>query len=176
MSTILTYTNFTAAGQLPQDIEDCINNPSTACDTLIGSTSVGDSTTFCGNPATANSVVCACVNNTLPCPMFTSSYCANGFAYKPTTMQNGGADYKSCSGTTVCVQNVDTQGNNNIVTDINVLCDSSVWAQMKTAIQNHPYIAILFVISLVVIFLLLLLKGSNKTIYGGTTKSCAMNW
>lgn len=139
------------------DVALCLANPTAECDsTTIGSTILGVG--YCKqNP---QSIICGCVNNSLPCPQKLSPYCGK-YAYHPTTEASQGVN---CP-TSVCVNSAsdvsETSGNSG---DIIQACGMA-------SISSSGIIRYLFFHPLLVLVILfILIAVVNVAVYKYATR------
>lgn len=112
------YTYFTPGvpkGLLPADFKWCMDNPSAACDVVVGG--LTDATGYCSTPAFAQTTYCACVNNALPCPARTSAQCLNAGAYLPWAMTAGPAADR-CRSVPICISTAVVNGDHDILSNL----------------------------------------------------------
>lgn len=174
--TPTTFTEFgpdVSLGSLPPDFRACLPpNPATPeCDQVVRSLAAGQG--YCGNrdgsgnPTSANygqMTYCACVNNAISCPEFTSAACANSaFAYKPYAwaVENAGGEsqYSSCEDTPICVNILEVGGDQNVVSGLTQQCGTFQTVQL--VIGTNPALAALAFILIVVIVVLLLARTDD---------------
>lgn len=153
MSTYIDFSNDVPLSTLPSDFSKCLENPSVACDAIVGSTTLGSG--YCNDSQYEQTTYCACVNNSLPCPSITSTICSNfEYAYTPTTMMPpSGLDYIKCKSQPLCINLAEIGGSQNVVTSINQQC--GVITNATNFIVLHPYFMVFLVILLIVISIII---------------------
>ena len=134
---------------LPAQFQACIQKPSADCDAIIGSTA--EPPGFCSENAYKQTTYCACVNNALPCPLYTSTACANSAnAYVSSKLSAG---LTGCKDQNFCINVVDVGGSQNIVSGITQQC--GVIQQTKNIILARPGFAALVFILIVALIIVL---------------------
>jgi hypothetical protein len=137
MSTPETFTKFVGAGGVgptPQPLLDAVaasqaGNATYEMDLMVGSTAVTPdmitlSPNYCGQDEFKRTLYCACVNNSLPCPLQSSPYCKSAYAYKPYAYSHG-AMLDNCKLDVLCNNSVIVNGNQNVDSELTQCCSNS---------------------------------------------------
>ena len=150
------FNLFNPDTDLPSTISTCVANPSADCDKTIGSTMLN--TGYCStNP---QSIVCGCVNNSMPCPQKLSPYCGE-YAYHPSTEAAQSANCPDIA----CVNFVndisETSGNTG---DIVQACGMSSVSSSGIVrfIFFHPLIILVILFIIIVIINVAVYKYVNR--------------
>jgi hypothetical protein len=139
-----TYPTFvpnpaTGSGALTADLIACLAAQSATCDTTtVGSLAMG--TGACSTTEFADTVLCACVNNSLPCPLFTSPACSNDAGAYQTTDQV--SDGNACSKLPMCINFVSAAGS-SVVDGVVQTCDTS--DTVVNWIETHRAVTVMLV-------------------------------
>ena len=138
---------------LPLDLQACLppNQPTEACDALVGSAALGYG--YCAEPAYQRMTYCACVNNAVGCPEYAMASCANSaFSYRPWAWyQPGPAGQPSrdqmCEKAPICVDLVEVGGSQNVVSDITQQCGAVT--NLSKRLGGNPALVVLALVLLI---------------------------
>ena len=153
-----TFSTNDSRQSLPPDMNQCMNQNSKDCDDIIGSTTAGKG--YCSNGQRyAQQTYCACVNNINACPQKSNAFCSGADAYHPWIWgQPNGKDPSPntvCNNSPTCINNVNTTGNNNVITGITQQC-GGVINNITNLIKTNPMlVGIVFVLFIALIIVLL---------------------
>jgi hypothetical protein len=135
-----------ALGTLPAAVQQCLppNPQSAACDAVIGDYASGAG--FCADPAHAGTTYCACVNNSLPCPMIASASCSNApHSYRNAAMTVDSPEYKYCASHPICVNQVDLAGNQDVARGVVQECGQVTNVKRKISASSATVAVVVFV-------------------------------
>ena len=152
-----SFSSSTPLENLPNEFRMCLppNPASNACDSIVNK--------YCSQPPYNQTIYCACVNNSMPCPMVTSVPCANSiYSYKPMTMQDGGVEFQNCKGATICVSDVNVYGSNNVVKG--VVQDCGTISNITNTFNKYPALSSIMFIIFISLIVLIIMNFNKKKI------------
>jgi hypothetical protein len=171
---------------LPQSFQQCLppNNQSEECDIIIGSLASGNG--YCAITSVdpnypdaapyAYTTYCSCVNSKIPCPSIASSICVNSaFSYKNISQLPSSDEYKYCASHPICINQIDDDGKNDVITNVVQDCGTSVDQSGDTLLSS--YIVKLSIFVTVIILIIIISKFYqhrhilNKNLYNTEYRS-----
>lgn len=153
---------------LPGPVQNCLKpgGASYLCDGIIGD--MDSQIGFCGESQYARTTYCSCVNNSVPCPVYSMASCSNSaLAYKPWAWyqaQPGGESQDTkCGKEPICVNVVEAEGTNNLVPGLNQQCGTI--ENITNIAKTNPIMAaiIMILVIILVITLVIHIDSAAKT-------------